>query len=119
MRTGSDIDESVALLHKNVAAKLKAEWPEEQIVDELVREGIEPNYAWLIIGNVKEDGAKQRAFWKLLSFGLVLTIGGLLINFSSYQIAAQARSVTFFYLFWGIVVTGLITICRAFILYRK
>jgi len=48
--------------------------------------------------------------------GFYLLIG-LLLNYLSYKIAVDINA--FFYLFWGIIVLGIITIVKGFILYRK
>jgi hypothetical protein len=118
MSTHDHIDLAVAKLHTRAAAALKANMPAEKFVDELVSEGHDPNYAWLIIENVREDIKQRKVFFAQLGMGLFMTGAGILINVFSFEMGLRGGG-SLFYLFWGIVVTGIITIIRALLLYRK
>ncbi len=108
----------VDFLHNKVKNLLKDKLTDEQIISELANDGIDSFYAQTIIDNVNNDRSDNKNFWKLIFGGAFFTISGILINYFSYTIAV-ARNSWFFYLFWGILVFGIITICRAFIIFKK
>jgi hypothetical protein len=116
MKTETDI--KIEQLHNKVRGLLNSGMGADEIIATLKREGIDPAYTILIIQNIKSDNRDKMDFWKLIFMGSFFIIGGSLINYFSYRIAARANS-TFFYLYWGIVVVGAIMIIRAFSLYRK
>ena len=90
---------------------------EEEIIEELKKDGIETHYAQIVIENVRDDKDDLKSFRNSLIMGGFYIGGGLLLNFFSYNFATAANSV-FFYFFWGIIVLGLVTIIRGFILYK-
>jgi hypothetical protein len=112
------INQTIETLHTKAATLLQQKREEAAIIDELVKEGIEPSYAALIIENVKSDLEDRRLFKKEFGMGVFFVIAGLLINLLSYQLAVNLNSF-FFYVFWGIIVLGIIMIYRAFVLFRK
>jgi len=115
------IDETskqVEILHSKVKVLLHENYSEEEIVEHLIKDGIEPHYARLIIENIHDDKSDNKSFRNSLIMGAFYIVGGLLINIFSYRIAANSNSL-FFYFFWGIIVLGIVTIIRGFILYKK
>ena len=116
MKTEADI--RIATLHKKAKALLKQNIDEDELIEELKKEGIDSGYAQLIIENVKGDIRDRADAWKLTLMGTFFIVGGMYINYFSYQIAVNANA-TFFYLFWGIVVVGILMLVRAFFLFRK
>ena len=114
----TDTSERVTFLHKKVKDLLKQGKSENHIIEELKKDGINLDYAHIIIENVYNDIHDRKNFWRLIFGGLFFIIGGLAINYFSYQIAANAGSF-FFYLFWGIVVAGIVMILRAFIIFKN
>jgi hypothetical protein len=118
LMSSSEGSENVALLHKKARGLLRQGKPESYILEELRKEGITMDYAQIIMANVYNDIHDRKSFWKLLFSGLFFIIGGLAINFFSYQIAVNTGSL-FFYLFWGIVVSGIVMIAKAFIIFKK
>mgnify|MGYP001799023639 CR=1 FL=1 len=116
MKTETDI--RIDSLHKKAKALLKQDMQEDEMVEKLKKEGIEASYARLIIENVKGDNRDRLDAWKLTMMGTFFVAGGIYINYFSYQIAVNANA-TFFYLFWGIIVVGLLMLIRAFFLFRK
>jgi uncharacterized membrane protein len=118
MDSNSGVKERVDHLHTLAKNLIKNKVAETQILKELLKEGINENYALTIIQNVKSDIDDKKEFWKLLFMGTFFVIGGLVINYYSYKIAENGNSF-FFYLFWGIVVTGIVLIIRAFILFKN
>ena len=113
-----DADIKIKLLHAQVRSLLKQGMNEMEIMRELEKDGIDPGYAGLIIDNIKTDERDKRDFWKLVIMGLFFVIGGLTINYLSYTIAVNVNA-TFYYIYWGIVVMGIIFLIRAASLYRK
>lgn len=110
--------DNVALLHRKAKDLLRQGKSEGYIVDELKKDGISLDYAHQIISNVDSDIHDRKSFWKLIFGGLFFIAGGLAINYFSYQIAENTGSF-FFYLFWGIVVVGIVMIIRAFIIFKN
>ena len=72
----------------------------------------------MIIENVRADNRNKIDAWKLVVMGISFIIGGIYINYFSYQIAVNANAA-FFYLFWGIIVAGILMLIRAFSLFRR
>ena len=118
MRNDLNIDERVNHLHSLTKRLLQENESEDVIVNKLMQEDIDENYARLIIANVQNDIYDRRQFWKLLAKGLFITIGGLWINYFSYS-QAIARGALIYYVFWGIVVMGIIVIIKAFTIFGR
>ena len=118
MKSDREQEDVVDFLHKKARGLLQQHIAKDSVVAELVREGISSEYAEVIISNVLNDRTDQKSFWKLIVGGLFFIFGGVALNVFSFQIAANSGSF-FFLLFWGIVVTGIIMIIRAFILFKK
>ncbi len=116
MKTETDIQ--IANLHKKVKCLMQQGMDEDKIIAALKNEDIDTGYAELLIDNVKADIRDHSDFWKLMLMGSFFVVGGILLNYFSYSIAVNANS-GFFYLYWGIVVLGIVTLIRGFALYRK
>lgn len=116
MPTADDI--KIAQLHQKVKELINNDFSEDEITAALEQDGIEAGYSRLIIENVLGDKRDRADFWKLIFMGSFFTIGGLLLNYYSYKIS-EISSSSFFILYWGIVVFGIVQIFRAFILYKK
>jgi hypothetical protein len=116
MKTEADI--RIESLHNKAKALLKRGMDEDELIAALQKEGIDASYAQLIIENVKGDIRDRADAWKLTLMGTFFIVGGIYINYFSYRIAVNANA-TFFYLFWGIVVVGILMVIRAFFLFRK
>jgi hypothetical protein len=108
----------VKLLHIKVDELLKENYTDAQIINQLTKEGIDTHYAEIIIGNVRDDQEDKKSFRNSMIMGSFYIFAGGLINILSYIIASNANSF-FFYAFWGIVVLGVVTIIRGFILYKR
>ncbi len=105
-------------LHTLARKLIKANEPQHFITDELCKQGISQDYATTIIDNVLNDNRDRKDFWKLLVMGCFFIISGIAISYVSYS-AASKSSMGSYFIFWGLVVTGVIMIFRAFALYRK
>ncbi|MEP7319438.1 MAG: hypothetical protein ABI921_11880 [Panacibacter sp.] len=114
----TETDTRIKHLHKKAKELLKQNIEEVELINELIKEGIDRHYAGLIIENVKSDIRDRTDAWKLTLMGTFFVVGGIYINDFSYRIAVNANSA-FFYLFWGILVTGILMLFRAFTLFRK
>lgn len=90
----------------------------EQILSRLVADGLDRDYAEMVLANIENDIHDNRSFWKLFIGGLFITVCGLGINYYSWQIARNYNTAEFI-VFWGIVVAGIIMIFRAFIIFKK
>ena len=108
----------IELLHLKVKYLVKESYTDERIITELKKNGIEEHYARLIIQNIYQDLSDKRSFLNSMIMGSFYIGAGLLINVFSYKFAVSSNSLIF-YLFWGIIVLGIITIIKGFILYRK
>jgi amino acid transporter len=113
-----DTSEKINSLHKRVKDLLKQGKSEDHIINQLTSHGIEPSYARMILNNVYNDRSDRKNFWKLLSGGVFFIAGGIAINYFSYKISGNFNS-GYFYLFWGILVLGVILIIKAFTIFRK
>ena len=117
MRVSKNVDPAIAL-HARVKEMIREGMKEEEVIDKLVREGLDKQYCYLIIANIENDVEERRDFRKMLFGGLFITAGGLMINLLGYKIGLNFGS-SFYYVFWGIVVSGVVMIIRGFILFRK
>ena len=118
MSSPADTSEKSNSLHKMAKNLLKQGKSNDQIITQLAEQGIEPTYAQMILDNVYRDISDRRNFWKLLFGGLFFIGGGIAINYYSYKIAENSHS-NIFYLFWGVIVAGVLLIIKAFTLFRK
>ena len=112
------ITEKVNELHQTVKELLQKGVPEGAIIKELGKKGIDAFYAQTIIDNVLSDIEDKKSFRNLLIMGICTIAAALLINYYSYIIAFNSSS-HYYYLFWGLIVAGVLMITRAFILFRK
>lgn len=118
MASPTDTSEKINTLHKMAKDLLQQGRPDDQIISQLTEEGIEPSYAQMILDNVYNDRSDRRNFWKLLIGGFFFIAGGIAINLFSYKIADNFNS-GYFYLFWGIIVAGVLLVIKAFTIFRK
>jgi uncharacterized membrane protein HdeD (DUF308 family) len=72
----------------------------------------------MVIENIHNDKRKRKRFWDIFTTGCFTIVLGLVIDNLSYPFSAgiDAFSIIFFL---GILVWGVITITRGFILYRR
>lgn len=109
-----DADAAIQELHAEAKRLLERSNTDETIVNILVKKGVAPHYAEMILENVKSDRSNKTAFYKLLLLGSFTLATGLIITFGSY-----ARGSGSYIILGGIVVAGATMVARAFILYRK
>ncbi|WP_276484081.1 hypothetical protein [Paraflavitalea pollutisoli] len=111
------ISSEIEAIHENVRSLLKDKVPDGKIVEHLSALGHEPYYIETVIENIREEGEDRKSFRNSLIMGGCYLIGGSALNAISY-LSATNVGAGFFYLFWGVMVLGVVTIVRGFILYR-
>ena len=116
--TDINIDNRVKHLHTKARSLLTKKKNDEEIITELTKEGIDSNYAVIVLENVKNDIYDKKEFWKHLIMGSIIVIAGLAINYLSYNHAEETGS-GYFLALWGVVVIGIIIIMRGIIIFRK
>jgi len=104
--------------HAEAADMLRDKVPDDEIIKKLQEHGIEEFYAGTILENVKSDRNKRKNFWLTVLSGCVFVVLGLILNFASWYFSVRANS-PFAYVFWGIIVFGIVTIFRGFVLFKK
>jgi len=118
MDSTQNTEEKISTLHKKVKLLLLNKINEDQIVAELIKDGIDVSYAGMIIENVKDEISDNKNFRKELFTGICITLSGLLLNFASFIFSASTGNI-FSIVFWGFVASGITVICRAFILFKR
>ena len=112
-----DVTDRIDYLHKKTAELIARGLPVREIVAALKEEGIDEQYAKTLIHNVLNDSRSQNnSLWWLI-MGIILFVGGLAVNYYSYQLAENTGG--FYVIFWGVVVTGAGMIARALILWKR
>jgi hypothetical protein len=117
MQKEENSSQKIKALHAQAKKLIGANESEEFVISELCKNGITEDYAAIIIDNVLNDIRDKKDFWKLLVMGSFITISGLLITYTSYT--SSENTGGYYFIFWGIVITGIVMIFRAFTLYRK
>jgi len=118
MESEKDISGKIQALHNKAKLLLQQDYSEDQVIARLQQDGIDKQYAAMIIENLKTDDDNRAHFRSLLILGLSTTIGGIILNILSYKASANMHSSTFI-LFWGIVVGGIIILLKALSVYRR
>ncbi|MES2777160.1 MAG: hypothetical protein V4722_23490 [Bacteroidota bacterium] len=119
MQSDDQTSRQIELLHLKVKRLLAQNQTDEMIIEELKKmDGIEAHYALLLIDNVNNDKSDKKSFRNSVIMGLFYIVSGLLINLFSYKIALSRYSL-FFYVTWGIIAFGIVTVARGFIIYKK
>jgi hypothetical protein len=114
----TELNKEIEALHLQVDALIEKNYSKEAIIEELTKQGLAPYYIETIIDNLENEKADKKSFRNSMIMGITYFVGGLLINIFSYTIAENENS-TMFYAFWGVMVLGIVTIVRGFILYKK
>lgn len=112
--SASEVDE----IHQKVKLLLNANLSDSEIIKQFKTSGLEPYYIETVIANIRQDVEDRKSFRNSMIMGIFYLVSGVAANWFSYSIAENANA-TYFYLFWGIVVLGIVTIIRGFILYKK
>lgn len=105
-------------LHTEAAKLLQQKKSGEDVVDHLMAKGYERHYAEIVVSNVCKDTADKKNFWITFFYGLGFLLLGAALTYSSYRFAFKTGAF-FYILFWGVIVTGISIMARAFILFKK
>ena len=116
--TGKDADAFIRDAHNQALILLKRGTSEHDAVNALVQSGLDAGYAETVVDNMQREISDRKGFLKLLVGGIFTVCCGLGINYFSRQIAINT-GLLFFFVFWGIVVGGILMILRAFLYFRK
>ena len=116
--TFMDTAEKIKLLHTEVETLFRQNKDEEDIITYIISKGYDRHYAEMVLGNIQEDAADKKNFWKTLFYGIGFLIAGILVTVASYFFSISG-GLLFFIFYWGLIVTGISIIARAFIVFRK
>jgi hypothetical protein len=89
---------------------------DEYIIDSLIKKGIDRHYAEMVLENVKNDASDRKEFYKHLFGGLFVFIAGVILTFGTYSFAMPGG---IYFVFWGLMVYGIFSITRAFVIFKK
>ena len=105
-------------MHLAVKELMQQGKSDEEISALLVSKGYEKYYAEVIIQNIRIEKENNRKFRETLLYGTIFLAGGIVLNIASRSFAISSGSFVYFF-FWGVIVTGITIIARAFILFRR
>ena len=103
-------------LHRFAAELLKAKLSDSMIIENLKRKGLEPYYAEMILENVKTDVEDRKQFWKHMLSGAFVFFAGLALTLGTWSLAHPGE---IYYIFPGLMIVGIGSMIRGFILFRK
>ena len=103
-------------VHRQAAQMLKQKLHDKEIIEHLTIDGLDQYYAEMILENVKNDVEDKKQFWKNVLRGLFVFISGLILSIGTYQLAAPGG---FYCIFSGIMLVGIISVIKGYILFRK
>jgi len=112
----NDHSQFQAELHQMAAEMLKKKQPDEVIISLLKQKGLQDYYAEMILGNVKTDMEDRKQFWRHVLSGSFVFLAGLTLTIGTYWMAGPEQT---YYIFSGIMLVGITSILRGFILFRK
>jgi uncharacterized membrane protein len=76
---------------------------------------VDSYYAEMVLDNVKTDVEDKKQFWKHILSGSFVFLAGLALTLGTYYYAEPGR---IFYIFPGLMLVGIASIIRGFILFR-
>ena len=103
-------------VYRQAAQMLKQKLPEKEIMEHLTNCGLDRYYAEIILENVKNDAEDKKQFWKNVLSGSFVFISGLILSIGTYRLAAPGG---FYCIFSGIMLVGIISVIKGYILFRK
>ena len=118
MPNKESVSQKIELLHKKVKQLQSEKYSDDDIISTLENDGIDKHYAQTILENIDDEKADSKSFRNSLIMGFFYLGGGILINLFSAKISENHNS-NFQYVFYGIIILGISTIIRGFILYKR
>lgn len=103
-------------LHDEAAKLLARNLPDDQIISELKKLGIDHHYAEMVLLNAREDKSDKKEFYKHLFGGIFFLIAGIVLSVGTYKYAQPGG---FYIVFTGIMIYGVFAITRAFVIFKK
>jgi hypothetical protein len=103
-------------LHDLAASMLKEKHSDQAIIGSLESRGLDFYYAEIVLENVKQDQEDKKQFWRHILSGGFVFVAGLALTIGTYHFAAPG---SIFFIFSGIMLVGIASIIRGFILFRK
>lgn len=111
-----DSDGRVRDLHAEAVQLLTEKHTDKFIIDALMKKGILEYYAEMILENAKHDKSDNNEFYKHLFGGTFVFMAAAIMTFGTYSVAVPGG---IYFIFWGLMVSGIIMIIRAFLFFRK
>jgi hypothetical protein len=102
-------------LHAIAAGLLKEKQSDENIIETLKNRGVDSYYAQMVLENVKADREDKKQFWKHILTGSFVFLAGLTLTLGTYYLAQPGA---IFFIFPGLMLVGIASIIRGFILFR-
>jgi hypothetical protein len=110
--------DDIKALHADAAKLLLQQKPDEEIIAFIISKGHESHYARDVLENVRVDAIEKKQFRKTLFYGSGFIVAGLLAIFASWFFA-ERMGMLFYFFYWGLVVTGISIIIRAYIIFKN
>ena len=118
MPNKESVSQKIELLHKKVKQLQSEKYSDDDIISTLENEGIDRHYAQTILENIDDEKADNKSFRNSVIMGFFYLGGGLLLNFLSEKIS-ENNGFNMQLIFYGIIILGISTIIRGFILYKR
>ena len=112
------VSQKIELLHKKVKQLQRENYSDNDIISTLEKDGIDKHYAQTILENIDDEKADNKSFRNSLIMGFFYLGGGMLLNFLSEKISENSN-FNIQLIFYGIIIIGITTIIRGFILYKR
>ena len=118
MQNKECVSQKIEILHKKVNQLQTENYSDDEIINALEKEGIDKHYAQTILENIEDEKADNKSFRNSLIMGFFYLGGGILLNFLSEKISENSN-FNIQLIFYGIIILGISTIIRGFILYKR
>lgn len=108
----------IDVLHRRVKQMLEDKLPEQEIIELLVKEGVESHYAQMVIGNVQNDLHDRKAFYKLIVAGIVCLATSAFVWFYP-DFAHFRRGLIYCFLLLAPLIGGCTFLYRAYSIFKQ
>lgn len=108
-------DIRILTLHNDALLLLKQKKDDESIITQLMKRGIDRHYAEIVLENVKNDMHDRKQLNRHIFMGSFIFLAGLAMTITSYVTTFSGD----FFVFAGLIVTGIIVIIRGVITFKK
>lgn len=118
MTNRNPASQSIEEIHTKVRTFLSQGLTNEQIIEKMSNENLQAYYIEMVIENIHNEKINRKSLINSIITGSFIVVSGLAINILSYKFSQNTNSSSSF-IFWGVVVVGIVTIIRGLILYRN